>query len=192
MSGCLCAVSLRSRSSAISATKNRDFDAARSAVAAQMSQRSVLLSLSLLHMDDVQSDAEGRAPLLDIDLADEPASQQPGLSNVELAALCWARCVHTWVFYAVFPFLPDLLHRIGIDEGELGYYAGLVESSYSLAQFLAMSSWATFADRFDRKQVLCVCLLGQMTAALLFGFSCHVWQMLACRTIGGLFSASAL
>jgi MFS family permease len=135
-----------------------------------------------------RNEADERAPLL----SNDQTAQSQNLTTVELLALCWARCGQNWIYYAVFPFLPDLLRRIGFAEAQLGYYAGMVESSYSLAQFIAFLGWTRWADSYGRKQVLCVCLCGMGTASLAFGFSTKVWQMVLCRMIGGFFSASAL
>lgn len=138
---------------------------------------------------DSRSNADERAPLLG---DDERSCAPQRLSSFELAILCWARCGQNWAYYIIYPILPDILRRIGIGERELGYYTGLVESSYSAAQFVAFLSWTSFADRFDRKQVLCVCLSGMGVSAILFGFTNQVWQMVACRAVGGFFSALAL
>ena len=123
--------------------------------------------------------ADERTPLLKPKNATR-AAQALNLTLVELLVLCWAGCGQNWLFYSIVPFLPDLLRRTGIEETQLGYYSGLVESSYSLARFIAFLGWTRWADKYDRKQVLCVCLSGMGIASLLFGFSNKVWQMVLC------------
>jgi hypothetical protein len=45
----------------------------------------------------------------------------------------------------IFPFLADMVKDFGVaaDDGEIGFYAGWIASSFNLAQFIAAFMWGT-------------------------------------------------
>jgi MFS family permease len=53
-----------------------------------------------------------------------------------------------------------------------------------------MIFWGRIADRYGRKPVLIVSLVGVSIGVTLFGTSTAVWQMILFRSMGGLFSGS--
>jgi MFS family permease len=55
-----------------------------------------------------------------------------------------------------------------------------------------MIFWGRMADRYGRKPVLVFSLIGLTITVTLFGVSRTVWQMILIRSMGGLFSGSAV
>ena len=73
---------------------------------------------------------------------------------------------------------------------DVGFYAGLIESLFSVTQMLCMIHWGWLADRIGRRPVLVVSNLGVAVGSAAFGFSTSVWQMILFRCLCGLFAGS--
>lgn len=92
-------------------------------------------------------------------------------------------------FFSINPYIGEMLISVGIPEAQIGFYAGLVESIYSISEcFFLLYVWTDLSNRIGRKPVLLICLLGITIGGTLFGFSQNVWQMVLSRTIAGMFS----
>lgn len=59
----------------------------------------------------------------------------------------------------------------GGDEARMGYYAGLIESLFSIAQALTVLYWSRLSDRIGRKPVILIGLGGLTLSLGLFGIS---------------------
>ena len=125
-------------------------------------------------------------------LSDRPAPPPAPIPRYQLLILCWARITQYWTYYNSFPYMPEFVRSTGVPEAQIGYNAGLVDSSLAEVQFFALIFWSTQGERFGRKPVLCCCLAGLSSSALLFGFSSKVWHMLVFRALAGAFSAGSL
>jgi len=55
-----------------------------------------------------------------------------------------------------------------------------------------MIPWGRAADRFGRKPVLVISLVGVAIATALFGLSTNLWQMILFRCIGGAFAGTVV
>lgn len=90
-------------------------------------------------------------------------------------------------FMMVMPLGDDFSKALGIPQSDAGYVAG----AYTLAAFASGVIGAKFLDRFCRKRVLLVAMLGLMAATVMGGFAVGLWSMLASRVIAGLFGGPA-
>lgn len=61
---------------------------------------------------------------------------------------------------------------------------------FSFTQMLLMISWGRASDKYGRKPVLVVSLMGVTVATTLFGFSKTIWQMIIFRCIAGVFAGT--
>lgn len=77
-----------------------------------------------------------------------------------------------------------------VDERDVGFYSGLIESLFSLTQMMLMISWGRLADRLGRKPVLVFSLVGVSVAVSLFGLATKVWQMIVFRCLAGVFAGT--
>jgi len=66
------------------------------------------------------------------------------------------------------------------------------ESLFSLTQMLLMIAWGRAADRFGRKPILVLSLLGVAVATALFGLSKQIWQMIFFRCLAGVFAGTVV
>ncbi|TID20758.1 putative peptide/nitrate transporter [Venturia nashicola] len=106
--------------------------------------------------------------------------------------VCFARIADPIGMFCIFPFVPSMVRSMSIPEEEVGFYTGLIESTFSLVQMCTMIFWGRLADRHGRKPVLVICSAGISVFVFLFGMSRTIWQMILCRCMAGLFSGSVV
>lgn len=68
---------------------------------------------------------------------------------------------------------------------DIGFYAGLVGSSYMLGRALTSLFWGLVADRIGRKPVIVFGIVSAFVFNTLFGLSMHYWMALATRFLLG-------
>lgn len=90
----------------------------------------------------------------------------------------------------VIPILPDVIRRFGHNPAFVTTYFGLFISIYALMQFLASPLLGTLSDRFGRRPVLLVSLLGAGLDYILMGFAPSMLILFIGRVISGLTGAS--
>lgn len=113
------------------------------------------------------------------------------LPKLQIALLCYARLVEPIAFFSIFPFVNQMLEETGdLDEADVGFYSGLIESLFSLTQMLLMIPWGRAADKYGRKPVLVGSLVGVTIATSLFGLSTKIWQMILFRCLAGVFAGT--
>ncbi len=91
-------------------------------------------------------------------------------------------------FSVVIPALGDLALRFGATSFEMG----VMTAAYAVAQLVFAPLWGGVCDRFGRKPVLVVGLLGFGLSFLLMGLATTFWGLMAGRVLGGVLSASTL
>ncbi|KAL6072099.1 RNA polymerase III subunit Rpc25 family protein [Balamuthia mandrillaris] len=92
----------------------------------------------------------------------------------------------------LFPFVGFMVADLGVapTKAEVGYYAGYLASAYFLAQFCSGFLWGIAADKWGRRPVLLIGLLGSVVATTMFGFSFSYWWALVARAFAGLINAN--
>ena len=88
-------------------------------------------------------------------------------------------------FGMVFPLLPFYAQRFGATPVQLGFLA----ASFSIAQFLAAPIVGRLSDRYGRKPVLTIALLGTSASFFAFGFAPSLVWLFVSRAIHGAFSS---
>jgi MFS family permease len=78
------------------------------------------------------------------------------------------------------------------DERDIGYFAGLVAASFSLAQFLTSVPWGIVSNHWGRRPVILIGLLGNVVTSILFGFSRSLQWAIITRACCGLLNGNLL
>jgi hypothetical protein len=90
------------------------------------------------------------------------------------------------------PFLIFMVE--GFDEfgegSDVGFYSGLLVSTFFFTQFLTSLLWATVAEKHGRRIVLFLSLLGGSVTCALFGTSTSLKQAVAIRMMQGVFAGA--
>lgn len=89
----------------------------------------------------------------------------------------------------VMPIVPSLLREVG-HTGDLGWRFGAFLSLYALMQFLCAPVLGALSDRFGRRPVLLVSVLGAAIDALFMAFAPSLWLLFVGRAVAGMTGAS--
>lgn len=84
------------------------------------------------------------------------------------------------------PVLNFLTGRYVADPDQSAWAVSLLFTSYSLFQFIATPTLGTLSDRFGRRPILLLCLLGSAAGYLLLGIGGALWVLFLGRIIDGI------
>jgi DHA1 family tetracycline resistance protein-like MFS transporter len=89
------------------------------------------------------------------------------------------------------PVAPYLVARYVSDPTRIGITVGLLTTLYAVCQFLAAPGLGAISDRFGRRPILLLCLLGSAGGFLLLGIGGALWVLFLGRIIDGLTGANS-
>src|SRR5574341_513185 len=89
------------------------------------------------------------------------------------------------------PVAPFLIARYISDPTKIGLTVGLLTTIYAICQFLAAPGLGAISDRFGRRPILLLCLLGSAAGFLLLGIGAALWVLFLGRIIDGLTGANS-
>jgi len=111
----------------------------------------------------------------------------------QIVLLCWAALADPIAYFAIFPFINEMIHLKGnVEETNVGFWSGMIECLFSVVQMCLMIFYGRAADRLGRKPVLVFSLTGIAFATALFGMAQNLWQMVLFRCIAGCFAGSVV
>jgi len=84
------------------------------------------------------------------------------------------------------PVLPFITRRYLSNPGDLALAVGWLTAIYSLCQFVVAPGLGLLSDRFGRRPLLMICLLGSVVGYVLFGLGGALWILLLSRIIDGM------
>ncbi|KAK0704246.1 major facilitator superfamily domain-containing protein [Apiosordaria backusii] len=109
----------------------------------------------------------------------------------QLFILAIVRLAEPIALTSIFPYAWALIKRYQIgNEEDASFYAGLLISSFALAEALMGMYWGGLSDRIGRKPVLLLGCVGTMFSMVMVGFAYNIWIALAGRVIGGLLNGN--
>ncbi|TFY65498.1 hypothetical protein EVG20_g5566 [Dentipellis fragilis] len=114
------------------------------------------------------------------------------LPKAQLACLCVVRLVDPIAFSQIFPYVNEMMADLHLtdDPSRIGFYSGIVESSFAIAQLFSIYQWAKLSDRIGRRPVIFTGILGMAVASIFFGLSHTLTAVLFARCLAGLFSGN--
>lgn len=90
----------------------------------------------------------------------------------------------------IIPVLPDVIRRFGASSEFVNQNFGYFISIYALVQFFASPVLGSLSDKFGRRPVLLVSLLGAGLDYILMAFAPSLWVLFLGRVIAGVTGAS--
>lgn len=91
-------------------------------------------------------------------------------------------------FGMIFPLLPFYARQFNASE----WTVGLLAASYAIAQFLLSPVWGRLSDRYGRKPIIIISLLGLSFSFLFFGLTDSLSGLFIARILQGIFSAASI
>jgi MFS transporter, DHA1 family, tetracycline resistance protein len=93
-------------------------------------------------------------------------------------------------FSIVMPVIPFLVQPYTSSPGEQAIVVTLLTSVYAVCLFFAAPALGALSDKFGRRPLLLVCLLGSAIGYLVFGMGGALWVLFAGRIIEGITGGS--
>ncbi|GJJ76945.1 hypothetical protein EMPS_09304 [Entomortierella parvispora] len=92
----------------------------------------------------------------------------------------------------LFPFVYFMVRDFHITENEeeIGFFCGLIASSFFFAQFCTSIFWGYMSDRYGRRPILLLGLIGSTIACLFFGLSKSLVWAITSRSMCGLLNGN--
>lgn len=114
------------------------------------------------------------------------------LPKAQLASLCIVRLVDPIAFTHIFPYVNEMMADLHLtdDPSRVGFYSGLVESSFAIFQLFSIYQWARLSDAIGRRPVIFMGISGMAVSSILFGLSRTLTTVLLVRCLAGLFSGN--
>ncbi|EPQ58389.1 MFS general substrate transporter [Gloeophyllum trabeum ATCC 11539] len=111
------------------------------------------------------------------------------LEKLQLAALCAIRLVDPIAFTQIFPYINEMLQAMHVtdDPSKIGFYSGMVESAFAIAQLISIYQWARLSDVVGRRPVVILGTVGIAFTSFMFGLSRTLAGVLAARALAGIF-----
>jgi DHA1 family multidrug resistance protein-like MFS transporter len=91
-------------------------------------------------------------------------------------------------FGIIIPIMPFYIKSFGAS----GKALGLLMTTYAVMQFIFAPFWGSLSDRYGRKPLLVIGVIGNALAHLLFGLSTELWMLFAARALAGMLSSATL
>ncbi|KAG5966503.1 hypothetical protein E4U58_002519, partial [Claviceps cyperi] len=86
---------------------------------------------------------------------------------------------------SIYPYLPQMIRDLGVEENEVAKWAGMTSAVFSLFQSFAAVPWGKFADRWGRKPSLIIGLFCTMVCFIIWGMSTSLPMAVTVRAIQG-------
>ncbi|KAG9119728.1 hypothetical protein FRC07_005099, partial [Ceratobasidium sp. 392] len=143
---------------------------------------------------NTKSPERSPSPADDTSLSDPEISQaQPARTPVpklQLLSVCISRIAEPLAYSQIFPYVNQMVWDLGVTDNpkKVGFYSGIIDSSFAFAQLFTVYSYGALSDRIGRKPVILFGTFGVSLCAALFGLSSSFVHMVGARTLAGLLS----
>lgn len=110
------------------------------------------------------------------------------MKNRNLTILFITLVVMMLGFGIIIPILPFYVEQFGGGGKEMGYLMAI----FSVMQFIFSPIWGNLSDRFGRKPILMVGILGNAISMIILGLSNSLWMLYVSRGLAGILSSATL
>jgi MFS transporter, DHA1 family, multidrug resistance protein len=110
------------------------------------------------------------------------------IRNTNIVILFFTLIVIMMGFGMIIPIMPFYVKHLGASGSALG----LLMATYGVMQFIFAPFWGQLSDRYGRKKILMLGVLGNAATQVLFGLSTQLWMLFAARILSGILSSATL
>ncbi|MEO7214058.1 MFS transporter [Mucilaginibacter sp.] len=103
-------------------------------------------------------------------------------ANKTLWVLVFISVINSMGFGIIVPLLYSYGKKFGVTEQTIG----LLTAAFSIAQFFATPVLGSLSDRFGRKPLLAISLVGTCASFIMFGFANSIVMLFAARVLDGI------
>ncbi|KAI1142304.1 MFS general substrate transporter [Hypoxylon sp. FL0543] len=116
----------------------------------------------------------------------------PPFPTRQMLVLAICRICEPIAFMGIFPYIYFMIEDFHIteDKSRISFYAGMVTSAFTFAEFSTGLLWGRLSDKVGRKPVLLTGLIGTAISVLIFGFAPNLTVALIARAVGGLLNGN--
>ena len=108
-------------------------------------------------------------------------TDRPMLSRKALTFIFITVCLNLLGVGILIPVIPFFVGQFN----QNALFVGLLALSYSAAQFIASPALGILSDRYGRRPILLICVIGTGLGDFLFGFANSLWLLFAARIFDG-------
>ena len=113
---------------------------------------------------------------------------QPTDNKRNITILFFTMIVVMLGFGMIIPILPFYIEQFGAS----GKGLGALMATFSIMQFIFSPIWGALSDRYGRKPILMIGVLGNVLAQVLMGLSTQLWMLFVARALAGILSSATL
>ncbi|KAH6635327.1 major facilitator superfamily domain-containing protein [Chaetomium sp. MPI-SDFR-AT-0129] len=119
-------------------------------------------------------------------------AESPPYPGKQLLILALCRICEPIAFMSIFPYIYHMVKDFNItdDESQISFYAGMVTSAFTFAEFSTSVFWGRLSDKVGRKPVLLMGMAGTGLSVLIFGFAPSLPVALFARALGGFLNGN--
>ncbi|KAJ7197173.1 major facilitator superfamily domain-containing protein [Mycena pura] len=120
-------------------------------------------------------------------------SKKPSpLPKAQLTALCISRLTDPIAYTQIFPYINEflLLLHVTDDVSKVGFYSGVVESTFAVTQSVTSYYWARLSDVVGRRPIILTGATGLAVVTLLLGFCTSLTQIIIVRAVAGFLAGN--
>ncbi|KAH9481794.1 Major facilitator-type transporter psiT2 [Psilocybe cubensis] len=121
-------------------------------------------------------------------LAESTTKQSTPLPWPQFSILLVLQLAEPLTSNVISPFTPQLVRDLGVTQGvesRVGYYVGLLQSLFFVAEACTVLYWSRTSDQIGRKPVIMSGLLGLSLSMYCFGLSKTFWGLVLSRSMSG-------
>ncbi|SPQ23553.1 9751157e-a015-4a58-a0d4-4338e1eb2c62 [Thermothielavioides terrestris] len=118
--------------------------------------------------------------------------ERPPYPGRQLFVLALCRICEPIAFMSIFPYIYHMVKDFNLadDESQISFYAGMVTSAFTFAEFSTSVFWGRLSDKIGRKPVLLMGMAGTGLSVLIFGFAPNLQVALFARALGGFLNGN--
>ncbi|EJD05439.1 MFS general substrate transporter [Fomitiporia mediterranea MF3/22] len=112
----------------------------------------------------------------------------------QISLLCLMRMANPIAYSQIFPYINEMMEDIGVVDhvAQVGYYSGLVDSTFAFVQLFTCLRLGMLADRWGRKPMLLIGLAGVALCTILFGMAKSFIFAVATRAVAGALAGNSM